>query len=241
MYLDSNPLTKDFVKGMNGMGTNFTGGINDVTSNVNKWKAGTAEGNELSRNHLLVQSLTYKATKGKLTGAEETTLNNAKYYVNKKLGNSAGNAVSSEITQRVDMSNLDGRLNASKNKLAGLSAERNRIQNNFAIDKFFGKNPNIDVKNKQLQDNQKNAEYHKNQIRQIEALKVSKETTLKQTIELKSNTQAITALNTTLVGLSVGGSPYTTNNGRVQPSPPTNETTGQRTARGILTANGKFG
>jgi hypothetical protein len=242
MYLDSNPLTKDFVKGMNVMGTNFTGGINDFTSNVNKWKAGTAEGNELSRNQLLVQSLTYKATKGKLTDAEATTLNNAQYYVKKKLGNSAGNAVSSEITQRVDMSNLDGRLNASKNKLAGLSAERNRIQNNFAIDKFFGKNPNIDVKNKQLQDNQKNAEYHKNQIREIEALKAQKESTLKQTIETNKNTQAITALNTTLVGLSVGGSPYTTNNGRVpQPSPPSKETTGQRTVRGITTANGVFG
>jgi hypothetical protein len=244
--LDSNPLTRDLVKGANTAGLGLTGAVTGMTNGVKGWNENTQLGLQNSRNLEEVRMLKYRQDSGKnLTDAEKKRMNDLMWSLKQKGAGGLVSQTTTGVSQQVNNSNLDYKIQKTRDYQNRLHVERSRMEDSYNLQNIFnpifGKaKPNADIYKQQMQKNQNEAMYAKKTLDNTLAIKANQDAVNKQTSGLKHNTEAVNKLTNSLVGLNLGNA-NTSNNGRVQPSPPTNETTGQRTARGILTANGKFG
>jgi hypothetical protein len=245
--LDSNPVTRGIIKDANMVGFGVSGGVTSLNNFLGGWNKNTALDVKTQSDLQDYGMLQYKeAKKTPLTDAERKQKNDLLWSLkNKGLAGQTSN-FSAKMTQRADVADLGGRLESAKNyqsktaiKMALLKDQYN-IGNTF--NPIFGKEkPNADIYNQKMKKYQNEAMYAKKMVEQIEATKAQKESALKQTMELKNNTTAITELNNTLKGMGALGitSPRSGKDPRTQPSPPTSNGGSSSAIQSIYTIGNK--
>jgi hypothetical protein len=224
--LDSNPLTRDLVKGANTAGFGFTGAVTGMTNGVKGWNENTQLGLQNSRNLEEVRMLKYKQVRyNNLTDAEKKRMNDLMWSLKQKNVGLETAVTTTGVAQQVNNSDLDYKIRKTQQYQSKIAIRGAMLQDSYDIGQWLnplmGKaKPNADVYKQQMQKNQNEAMYAKKTLDNTLAIKANQDAVNKQTSGLKNNTDAVNKLTNSLVGLNLNDN-REGNNPRKQKEPPT--------------------
>jgi hypothetical protein len=219
LALQANPLTRGLVGNINSVGLGLNSGLNDLTKANNQNNKNWADSNKYGASVNTYRALSAKT--GSLSANEKVKLEEAKNFLRnrKDLGSFNLSQQDQVNTEKKAIIPEEDRLYKANQRLTSLNMERFSVKGQLIANKFNPSGVNPDVKNQQIKKLDNEIMYTKKVIEQIAVTKAQKETTLKQTMELKNNTTALNNLTSSLGGLNLNDN-RSGNNPRKQNSPP---------------------